>query len=366
MPYFNLDEIESAIYEAAIVPELWPDALAGIANAGDAEGAVLFTVGRVGMRWSASRDVRETMRRFVDEGWSQKNTRVAGVIERGLVGAPRFVTETDYLRPGQFEHDPLVQELMVPTGFGWAAGTLVALPDGDIITISVEKNYARGPIEGDGLTRLNRIRPHIARAAMFGARIALEQMRSAVEIIGALGLAAAAVTRAGKVLVANRAFEDETELWSLRGNDRVVIPDLRSNRLLYEALDRIETAGGQRSIPLRGEDKAISAIMQTLPVRKRAHDYFQRAQALLVVNRPTGSMAVDPAMVQAIFDLTAAEAGIATRLLSGNSVADIARDKGVSLNTIRSQLKSAMMKTGCYRQVDLVRLLGSLFPNLSD
>lgn len=366
MTSFDLEEIERVIYEAAIVPELWPNALALTAKLADADGGVLFTSGRAGIKWAASDNVRDIMRRFVEEGWMERNSRTGGVIERGLVGAPRILTEEDYLAPGQFETDPMINEFLRPLGWGWAAGTLVTLPDGDLFTVSIEKRYERGPIQGVGLERLDALRPHLARAAMFATRLALEQMRSAVGILGAIGLAAVAVTRGGKALVANAAFEEETRLWTFRGGDRVALADPTANRQLAEALESIDGSRGQRSIALRTKDRTISAIVQVLPVRRRAFDYFQSAHAILVVNRRQGTATPDSAIVQAIFDLTAAEAKVATQLSLGKSVADIAAENGTAQATVRNQLKSAMQKTGCHRQIELVRLLGELLPKPAD
>lgn len=362
MTSFNPEEIEKVIYEAAIVPELWPDALAQTARLADADGGLLFTHGRAGVKWASSENVRDVMRRFLEEGWMERNSRTGGVIERGLVGVPRIVTEADYLAPGQFETDPMINEFLRPLGWGWAAGTMVALPDGDFFTVSIEKRYDRGPVRGEGLERLNALRPHLARAAMFGTRLALEQMRTAVDILGAVGLAAVAVTKGGRALVANAAFQEESRLWAFRGGDKVALVDPTANRQLIEALDSIDSWKGQRSIALRGSDRSVSAIVQVLPVRRRAIDYFQSAQAILVVNRRRDAATADSAIAQAIFDLTAAEARVATLLSLGRSIAEIAAENGTAEATVRNQLKSAMQKTGCHRQAELVKLLGELLP----
>lgn len=363
---FDLDAIENAIYEAAVVPDTWPLALAQTAAAGDADGAVLFTVGRAGMRWTSTFNLSEPMQRFLDEGWMDRNSRTGGVIARGLIGAPRILTEEDYLAPGQFETDPMINDFLRPMGWGWAAGTMVALPDGDMFTVSIEKRYERGPVRGSGLARLNELRPHIARAAMFGTRIALERMRSAVQILGSVGLAAAAVTRTGQVLVANDEFQAETALWTFRGGDRLALADPTASLQLAEALTHIDERLAQRSIVLRGPDRQPIAIAQVLPVRRRAHDYFQRAQAIVFVNRRRLGISTDPAIIQVIFDLTTAEANIASRIAGGRTVAHIAAENGTSEATVRNQLKSVMHKTGCHRQSELVKLVAEMVPTPRD
>ena len=60
---------------------------------------------------------------------------------------------------------------------------------------------------------------------------------------------------------------------------------------------------------------------------------------------------------EAAFDLTPAEARLALRLVEGASLAEAAALSGVSINTVRSQLRRLFEKTGTCRQADLVRVL---------
>jgi DNA-binding CsgD family transcriptional regulator len=72
----------------------------------------------------------------------------------------------------------------------------------------------------------------------------------------------------------------------------------------------------------------------------------------------------DVLALQRFHGLTRAEARVATRLAEGMTVAEIARDLDVGIETIRSHLKQAFAKTGSGRQAELVRvvLLGSHRP----
>jgi DNA-binding CsgD family transcriptional regulator len=65
-------------------------------------------------------------------------------------------------------------------------------------------------------------------------------------------------------------------------------------------------------------------------------------------------------LVQSLFDLTPAEARVARRLTAGETVEKIASAGGVSPNTIRTQLRGALEKTGCHRQAEMVALLGGI------
>ncbi len=60
------------------------------------------------------------------------------------------------------------------------------------------------------------------------------------------------------------------------------------------------------------------------------------------------------------FDLTEAEAGVAMALMEGAEPKEVARQRGVQVSTIRTQIKMIFAKTGAARQTDLVKLIARL------
>jgi DNA-binding CsgD family transcriptional regulator len=66
-----------------------------------------------------------------------------------------------------------------------------------------------------------------------------------------------------------------------------------------------------------------------------------------------------PALTAA-FGLTAAEAQVAVAVAGGKSRDAIAAMRGVSMETLRAQLRSVYQKTGCSRETQLALLVRSL------
>jgi DNA-binding CsgD family transcriptional regulator len=62
-------------------------------------------------------------------------------------------------------------------------------------------------------------------------------------------------------------------------------------------------------------------------------------------------------MLQQLYGFTPAETEIANGLATGFSPEGIASIRGASVETVRSQIKSLLLKTDTRRQIDLVRLL---------
>jgi CheY-like chemotaxis protein/DNA-binding CsgD family transcriptional regulator len=64
--------------------------------------------------------------------------------------------------------------------------------------------------------------------------------------------------------------------------------------------------------------------------------------------------------LQVLFGLTPAERRLATEITGGANLADVAASRGVTLGTLRAQLKSVFSKVGVARQSELIRTLLAL------
>lgn len=84
---------------------------------------------------------------------------------------------------------------------------------------------------------------------------------------------------------------------------------------------------------------------------------------VLVALRPVRDRATfTTAMIATAFRLTPTQAAIARALFEGGSPEAIARDRGISISTLRTHLSDIYARTGTETQRDLVRLLGGLPP----
>jgi DNA-binding CsgD family transcriptional regulator len=353
--------VEQAAYEAAIVPELWPRALELIGTVSDSAGAAVLCLNERGPHLVQAPILDRVASRFLDEGWIARNSRAGNVAVKGMVGRPGFLNEHDYFdRVEDAQHDPMVRDLFAAEGFGWAAGFVLQLPHGDLVVMNVEQFQERGPIRGEALARLDRLYPHLARAAMLGGRADFERVRTAVDTLTAIGLPAAALTPSGRVSLANEAFAGATDLWTTSMSDRLSLIDPVAGEMLATALGALDRLDGPRSIPLRqvAGGPAI-ATLQLSPIRRAAHDIFGDTVAIAVLSRLREGVA-GATVVQSLLDLTPAEIAVAKAIAAGQTPADIARQTGRSVLTVRNQLKSVMAKTGSRRQVELALLMRQL------
>jgi DNA-binding CsgD family transcriptional regulator len=81
------------------------------------------------------------------------------------------------------------------------------------------------------------------------------------------------------------------------------------------------------------------------------------APALAILIHARGNVAE---LLKRRFDLSRSEAQVALAVARGHALAEIARLRGVGLATVRTQLKSALAKTGLRRQAQLAAFIAPL------
>lgn len=353
---FGHDDLVDRIYEASVLPELWPDVLGGLSQFSETAWSTIVTVSGAQPRWVASSEAADEIIRAHFERFGN-NRRTARLMAKPHAG---FITDYDILTQDEIDVEPVYQEFLIPRGYGYGVGSNISSAAGDVVAIHCEGRFASGAIQPGIVERLDGLRPHLARSALMSARLAFERARTAVETLSALGLAACAVSHAGAVLVANAEFDAETALWTTRGGNRIALLDRRADALLDEALGHIAAEQSVRSLPVIAPAGAGPAVLHIVPIRRAAHDLFVRTSAILVLTKASNAPAPAPPLLRTLFDLTPAEAAIAAHIATGRTPQQIALAEGKSIQTVRNQLKIVLKKTGCDRQADLARLLMQL------
>jgi DNA-binding CsgD family transcriptional regulator len=353
------DDLIDRIYESSFVPELWPGILDALSNIAGARGGVLFAAHSKVLNWTASANLAETFKAYVEDGWLRRCTRRACWLAHTH---PGFLVEHDVWKQEELESNPIYRDFLMPRGLGWSAGMALPMPTGDNIVFSLERDFAKGPVERERIGILDGLRPHLSRSALVSARLRLEHARGAADTLALIGLPAVVLDQDGAVVWANRLAESLLDFVRWRASNRVAFVDSAANALLCEAI-REPAASAERSIqsfPVRNAEGTSTRVAHVLPVRGTAQDIFERCKTVVVLTPVTLAQAPPVELVRSLFDLTPAEARVARSLSAGETLDDIAETGGVSRNTVRTQLRGVMEKTGCTRQAELVSLLANL------
>jgi DNA-binding CsgD family transcriptional regulator/PAS domain-containing protein len=243
-------------------------------------------------------------------------------------------------------------------------GLQVPLDSGLIGMVGLHRGPSASSFEETDRAQMSQLMPHIRSAMQLREKLNLAERKAGLfeDLLDGLSVAVVMVAADGQILFANRAAEAQLNsgegLGSSHGHLRPQHP--RQARVLAQLVHaaasgrHIEHAGGQITL-LCAHGPNLPVLVAPLP---RANMQLGNTQPAAVVlfgdRRRSGIM---PATLARRFGLTPAEAQLLSRLVEGDSIADHAHDRDVSIDTIRSHLKQLFAKTGQRRQSDLIRLV---------
>ena len=110
---------------------------------------------------------------------------------------------------------------------------------------------------------------------------------------------------------------------------------------------------------IRVADSPYRAVRRTKPLNVQVAPLAsagQRAAAVVFISAQEYQTVPASSVLQDLLNLTPAEARVTAALVSGKTIKQFAEETEVTLNTVRTHLKSVFSKTGVSRQSDLVRL----------
>jgi DNA-binding CsgD family transcriptional regulator len=137
-----------------------------------------------------------------------------------------------------------------------------------------------------------------------------------------------------------------SELCALLG-----IGDLETARRLSDAIQKAVLEGSSSSVRWRTSGDIIGKIISVRPARETG----LAVVGVTDLDTPAGNVSID--LLMNIFELTRAEAEIAASLFCKSDLSDIARERGVQLETVRGQVKAILHKVGIASQKQLMLVL---------
>ncbi len=354
-----------AIYEAALEPALWPQALQAMADCFHDAGAVLiWRRENGGYGTMVSPGLRQWQLDY-DTNWQQHDPRPLRCFEHSYLSALDGLTDRDVMTAEEIETLPIYTQFLASHGLGCFGATYIS-PDPTVdAAISIQRSKDKPPFEREELQKIGLLGRHVERSLrlsirLFDAESCNLGMR---EILSRLGIGVFALDDALQVVFANPA--------SRKGFDVFVAGDNRSEpALTASARQKIERALAQAgsnetqklaNIVIEHSEVGPSATLYVLPVSENSaasHDMLTRARAIVLMIEANGDAPPDPALVRDILGLTLGEAKVAALVGSGMAPRAAAEKLGIAESTARTVLKRVFAKAGVSRQSELVALFG--------
>ncbi len=194
---------------------------------------------------------------------------------------------------------------------------------------------------------------------MMGGQIRAAQNDHLLRSLEQIGLPVALLAASGRVIAASADFARYFDDLLRDDPRRLRIIDAVGDARLADELIRMRLGGAGASVAVRDIDGAGRAILHLIPARRDARDLFNDVASFAILAHPENRAIPGADLISSLFDLTPAEARVARGIASGRTLAELAREWGVSDETVKSQLKRIFVKTSTRRQTDLAALVSN-------
>jgi DNA-binding CsgD family transcriptional regulator len=355
-----------ALYEAAAGTRSWEDALVALEIMTGSAGAVIDLIPR-----SDDLNRRTLAGSFSEENCAEYASNYQAICPRirYAVGHPENRTHYDYLFMTErtMDLDP-VYEWFGKHGLRYYIASTVARTPNYHVYLSLQRTRRQGHADAPDIALFDLLEPHIARAVALADQLGTlrSHLRFSWALLDSLPQAAFALDQAGRVVLANCAARHLMSCHDGLKIDRGRLQaSLSSEQASLEAI--IHNAAGRTPMCSTGWTRIsrpsgrLPYAVFVAPLRGKEDDLLRiGAEIIAVVHDPCDRRAPDVQMLKTIYDLTAAEARLASCIGEGHSVETAAAALNMQVATARSHLKSVFAKVGVNRQQDLVRLLTSV------
>lgn len=362
----NWLSLADAFHAAAVDGEGWYEALAGLAQATGSQHGQLVCMTDRGDELNLLTDVDPTLpKAFVEAGGT--DPRLNPRRRAGLASPPLTpIAEADFISPDDVKRDAHYQEFALPWDVPYICLTTLERRPDLLVGLSVIRNRQQGHIDETGKRVFASLAPHVRAAVR--TSLALGNQRSALltDAFEKLGMAVFVCDQAGNVLRLTAAAE---KLCASASGLQLVHGRLGASRPAeHTALEAAirgtaeRRAGSEPKTVMihRSEPTAAPLVIDVMPLPRQRLELKFDARVLLVVRAEPATGDRRAAVLRDSFGFTPAEVDIALALAEGHKAQDIADRRGVSVGTVRVQIKSLLAKAGVNRQVELVARLSRL------
>jgi DNA-binding CsgD family transcriptional regulator len=351
------------IYDAALEPDGWPHLPQILANVTDGDSANVAIVHESGVVDAVSYGVpAEALARYRGH-YYRVNPMIPAAIARDLVR--HTVRMSDIMPDLEFQQTEFYFDFarVFDTVRGLAGG-LAQIAPGYVAEIGIHRRNGASDFTSCHIDRLEALRPHVFRALQLRLRLGLiPSAQLGFTVLDALAIACIVCDAGGRILFANAAAE------ALATPGGAIVLGANGRGLGAAGSDEArrlaaliaETAGGGSggAMVLTAPDGTrLFALVTPLPTRIGGTP----GDILITLRTSAAGPATDETALRQLFGFTPAEARLALALSAGRSLGDIVAERGISDNTIRTQIASVLRKAGVANQRELVRMLGLLPP----
>ena len=358
----ELDSLIACVYDAALVPSRWEEALTRLQalNQSRAAQATYWRFsGSVENSWSHFTGFADHERAQLNRYFEliNEDPRNAGV-SRALLHPVRFEDLCDW---DVFVASRMYREVHQPLDMETGAAFMTMIEPGVLFTNSIMQSRHGPAITDEGMEELAILAGHFGRSATIHHRLLTQERRQrlAQALLDTIPLGLFAID-GQDVVVSNRQGQrmaNESQGVALRGGELRPV-SAAGRTALGRAMEEARDTGDVVGLSLESADghhlpTVVTRLDQAAP-KAMGVERASVAVYLTDPRRPTGTR---DATLQAMFGLTPAQARVLNLLVQGLDAQAIAARLGNSIATVRTHRRRVLDKTGAASQADLMRMV---------
>jgi DNA-binding CsgD family transcriptional regulator len=360
MKTWNLYKIEEAFTAAAVEPNLWSSALDCVSAQTESRGALILPIqGNPLPHTPISEGVARATEAYFRDGWHSRDERNRGaptLIRNGVAD------DFDSMPAEMMRRHPYYQEFLAPAGLRWFAGVKMGAGD-DFWCLSIQRGLNELPFSPEEKRQLGQLSRVLSTVAAFTQALGFAASSALLEAFDVSQTAAVLLNRRAEVVRTNRSADHLLREDICIVGKRLVAMDKTASSALDHALHRLLWAPTGASlmpaIPLPRIGKP-PILAYPLKVPSLSVSAMAEAQAAIVLIDPAKRRRSPESNLQRAFQLTPAEARLASHMADGSSLETVCEQLGIAKETGRNQLKNVFAKTDTHRQSELVLVLAQM------
>ncbi|MFA6051725.1 MAG: helix-turn-helix transcriptional regulator [Methylobacter sp.] len=370
------DNLIGKIYDAAVMPELWPVFLEQLSDAFGSRGTALYLVDFA----SRSATCRSDEISFIQSvridpetavSYDRYYSKVNVWLEKSRDLPEGELITTDRLFPvRELVKTEWYNDWLKPQDYFHAMIGHLLKQDTLAVRLSIFRSKQQ-PFSADETALFSRLVPHLRRSCMIHKKFSEVKSVQATDtdLLNRLPVGLVLFDKCGQAVSINHMAETLTRSsdgFCLNVAGRCLTDNANETRALRQLIGNAAELGQGNAMSLHrnNSSRPLSAIVVSLQNQPLAFIGSGPAVALFLYD-PDLPFDLDDGLLTQCYGLSPAEAKLAAALLRGQTLSDYAQTRGISNNTVKTQLKQVLAKTGTHRQSELIQLLTTGFGMLA-
>jgi DNA-binding CsgD family transcriptional regulator len=352
-------DLVGLLYKQALDPRVAPEPLSRLSALLASRGAQMYTYDRTsGQVIEASSDDNEDHKnanQLYVEHWASLDPRPALSAKQASGSVLRC---HDHFTDSFVAKSPFYQEFFIPKGFRWALGGMLHNSDGTSTVVAAIRAPDQAPFERQAQHLLTSLLPHFREAATLRRKLAETAARQPdfLRLLEHLPSPALVVDGKGELLLMNPSAHALIREMPLRLAGLFVRFDGNREQVQWtQLLEQSRCSDGVPGFLFIRSGPGVVWRLGIIPFRFFAarSDAADQGLCVVFVERIGGPSGRALQEFASSVHLTKAEVEVLSLLLRGLAPKSIARERGASVNTVRSQIASVLSKSGCGSQREL-------------